>query len=190
MIRTEHIQFNPWKHHAGFIQEQIKFLASQKDGMDNAAESIKVIGESLMDLYTGLFTADQIHTQVTTILGIASITSKQKFINLVNESGMAYRIITFTDNSRWVLRIGDDENKFVHIHPAKYSPFTIRVRAKTLKTAVLALVYCFMRKTGSVDLQVINSVRKKYLGEPPVKSITSAKGIIKVIELLKPGAAQ
>lgn len=178
---TSHIQFNPWKHHAGFIKEQIDLFAKEKDGMNKAKESIKVIGDSLMDLYVGRLSVDKIFEKVALKLEGEITLSSSNYANWINNSGTGYQIITLQDKSHWVLRIGDDNEKYIHIHPAKYSPHTVRVRAKTLKTAILVSVYEKNKKIDPLDLQLINKLRKEYLNEPPMKSVSPEMGLGEII---------
>ena len=90
------------------------------------------------------------------------------------------------DTSRWVLRAGDEDDRFVHVHPARYSPFTIRVRANVLTTAVMALAYTGLHGGDPLSRPVVNAVRRDYLGLAPVGRDPSAdEGIGSVIELLR-----
>ena len=43
------------------------------------------------------------------------------------------------DGSAWVLRQGEEGGRYVHVHPGRRTPPTLRVRATVLKTAVMAL---------------------------------------------------
>lgn len=107
------------------------------------------------------------------------------FREWVNTAG-GYRVIEFPeDTSRWVLRAGDDD-RFVHVHPARYSPFTVRVRATVLTTAVMVLAYTHLNGGDPVSRSVVNAVRRDYLGLPPIgQEPSAAEGIGAVIELLR-----
>ena len=90
------------------------------------------------------------------------------------------------DTSKWVLRAGDEDDRFVHLHPARYSPFTIRVRANVLTTAVMALAYTRLHGGDPLSRSVVNAVRRDYLGLAPVgRDPSGDEGIGSVIELLR-----
>ena len=81
-----------------------------------------------------------------------------------------YKKITLSDSSVWIVKPGNDQNRYLHLHPGKKSPHTVRVRAGTLKT-VLALFYFAPSKFDNKNLQFVNDVRTRYLNLSPIKSL-------------------
>ena len=77
---------------------------------------------------------------------------------------------------------GITPERYVHIHPAKYSRHTIRVKANTLKT-VLALKYASIKLMDkpNYNLQEVNRIRVELLGFSPIKSIR--KGDSEILRL-------
>jgi hypothetical protein len=73
----------------------------------------------------------------------------------------------------------------VHIHPGRYSPQTIRVKATTLKTAILILYFEQVADVEIVNANAINQIRKEYLNEPPIKSLSSASGLGRLVDLFQ-----
>jgi hypothetical protein len=73
-----------------------------------------------------------------------------------------------------------DFARFLHIHPAKYSPFTIRVRGTTLKTVVALKTKTKLQPNKNPDLKEINSVRSEKLGLSPIKTLEKGKGISRI----------
>jgi len=138
-----------------------------------------------MDLYHGPLSPREIADAVMAELVSARRETPGEFRKWVEAVG-GYRVIEFPeDTSRWVLRAGDGE-RFVHVHPARYSPHTVRVRAPVLATAVLALAYAGLHGGDPASRPVVNAVRREYLGLPPVgRDPSSAEGIGAVIELLR-----
>src|SRR5262249_49932960 len=90
------------------------------------------------------------------------------------------------DNSRWVLRLGDEADRYVHVHPARWAPETLRVRANVLKTAVLVLAYVGIHGGDPLDLTVLNEVRRQFLGRWPLGKVAAGdQGIAAVLDALR-----
>jgi hypothetical protein len=101
------------------------------------------------------------------------------------KEGNEYRLTTLPDKSIWTLRYGKDEKYYVHIHPARYSPQTIRVRSLTLKTAIAVLLFTEINGAHPFDIMVINKIRIDFLKASPINKISSESGLGKLILLLK-----
>jgi hypothetical protein len=152
--------------------------------MNEFAREIICIGENLTDMYIGKLTPKEITEEVVQILHSELITEKKRYRHWLHADRKDYRIINLSDSSRWALRWGEDEDKFVHIHPAKKSKYTVRVRGLTLKTALLALSWSAINDLYPDDLKTINKVRKRWLDESPVKQINFSSGIGRIIAVL------
>lgn len=72
-----------------------------------------------------------------------------------------------SDKSVWTLRFVD-KNNFVHIHPSRYSPNTIRIKANILKTVLCVLLFQDNLKIMP-DIQLINKCRIEYLALSPLR---------------------
>ena len=179
------ILFNPHKHHAGFLRERVR-QAVAEDGLRTLADELVVVGGKLMDLYHGPFSPREIADQVMTHLRKAGHDNPPAFRAWVAASD-GYRVIEFPeDTSQWVLRAGNEDDRFVHLHPARYSPFTIRIRANVLTTAVMSLAYTGRHGGDPLSRPVVNAVRRDYLGLAPVgRDPSGDEGIGSVIELLR-----
>jgi hypothetical protein len=99
------------------------------------------------------------------------------------EKRSEYKLIEISDSSVWTLRLGNQE-RYVHIHPGRYSPFTLRVKALTLKTAIAVLIIKHEKSFPLMDTLQINEVRKEILNSPPVKKNTSNSAVVRVINIL------
>lgn len=178
------INFNCWKHHAGFIKEQIVLIISEKE-IEKLKTQILKIGESRMDLYYGKLSPPMISDHIIHSLKEKKILSPEKFSAWLNNEGGEYKLIKLPDKSLWTLRLSENPDRYVHIHPGRYSPLTIRVKATTLKTAILILSFEQADKNGDVNTETVNQIRKVYLNEPPLKSLSKASGLIKLIDLFR-----
>jgi len=180
------VLLNTHKHHAGFLGERIKrAVAAGPDGLGPLAGELVVIGTKLMDLYHGPFSPREIGEKVLADLTQARRDAPDAFRAWVEAEG-GYRVVEFPeDTSRWVLRYAD-EDRFVHVHPARYSPFTVRVRANVLTTAVMALAHVGVHGGDPLDRKVVNAVRRDHLGLAPVgRDPSGDEGIGSVIALLR-----
>lgn len=176
------INFNCWKHHAGFIKEQIKKIRSEKD-IETLKSFLLKIGESQMDLYLEKFSPEEISDHVLELLKRKKIFSSEQYLDWVTKEGKEYQLIKLKDGSIWTLRFSENQERYIHIHPGRYSPHTIRVKATTLRTAILILCFEQIGEKASINTESVNQVRKKYLNEPPLKSLAKASGLIRLVDL-------
>jgi hypothetical protein len=177
------ILFNLWKHHAGALRRRI--AAGAGGGPESLAafsRQLVVIGTELMDLYTGHLAPVEIAEEIRAHLGNASLLTPSAYRPWLDATG-GYRILTLSaDASAWVLRFGDQSGRHVHIHPARWTQQTRRVRANVLRTAALALAAAGDR--DPLDVTRINQLRRDYLGLPPVAALAEEGGLREVIGLL------
>ena len=173
---------NCWKHHAGFIAKQIKKSKNEKD-LKNISSLLLSVGESQMDLYLGKLTPLQITDFTKQLLKGHNVIEYESYKKWLFTGDKEYRLITLPDKSTWTLRMGKEKEKYIHIHPGRYSTHTIRVRALTLKTAIFVMAYLTIYKMSSPDLQLINDARKKFLKAEPVKSLSSSSGLRRLLNV-------
>ena len=174
------ITFNTYKHHFQFLLKQIEVWQEQE--WQQVEAEIISIGENLLDFYTGDLTVENICTECLHYFKRNGIFSKGEFTNWLNRH--EYRKIKLSDSSEWIIKKGNDENRYIHIHPAKQSTHTIRVRAVTLKT-VLAIMVKISNISDNmhINLSNVNYIRSEYLHLSPVKSIQRDKGILRLWEI-------
>lgn len=176
------INFNCWKHHAGFIIKQINSVKEIKE-LDELISYILKIGESQMDLYYGKFSPLDISEEILSTLHKTKIFEYEQYKTWLSKDGKDYQLVELKDESIWTLRLGDDAKRYVHIHPGRYSPNTLRVKATTLKTAIFLLCFEQLGEIESFETETVNNIRKKYLKEPPIKSLSLSSGLGRLIEL-------
>ena len=137
-----------------------------------------------MDLYYGSYSPAEISKQIVSSLKRNKICSSEEYKEWLKKDGKDYQLLKLKDKSVWTLRLSEELNRYVHIHPGRYSPSTIRVKATTLKTAIMILCYKQLGEIKSIETEAVNFIRKKHLNEPPIKSFSNASGLGRIINLL------
>jgi hypothetical protein len=183
---SDPVLLNCWKHHAGFIKSKIsEYRESENFNYINFREELLHIGDSLMDLYLGDFTPNEIALTIINLFKKKNILEKNNFIIWLKNGGKDFRVIKLKDKSLWTIRLGEQKNKYIHIHPSRYSPQTIRVRALTLKSAILYLILNKSEADIADNLLFLNRIRKEYLDQPPLKMISIKSTLPRLISILK-----
>jgi hypothetical protein len=173
------VTFNPYKHHLGFLKQKINDWRLLS--WEEVEQKILCIGTNLTDVYYGRLSVGQIYNEVKEFANQEGLTHAGKLADwLGNEE---YRKIMLSDKSLWVVRQGLDPDYFLHIHPAKNSIFTFRIRASTLKTVVALKVFGLPEQEELLKLQVVNHVRSEMLKLSPIKKLEHGKGISRIWSL-------
>ncbi len=182
------VLFNAWKHHAGWVRGRIdEAVGRGPAAVEQLAGELVVIGTRLMDLYYGPLGLGTITDRMIEQLRSEERLEYDSFRTWLEGQG-GYAVVAVPDDgSRWTLRLGPPEGRYVHLHPGRYSPNTIRVQANTLKTAVLAHALAGLTGQQATDVAVVNEARKQFLGLPPVAGIDMTGGLGEVIALLGRG---
>jgi hypothetical protein len=178
--------FNCWKHHLNWTISHIKTINMDMalPKFANISKDLYSIGNNVIDIYSGDLSVCEITKEIGAILKSANAYDRNTYLDFLGKQG--YRKVKISDSSIWVLRFRLGDNDFIHIHPAKYSPYTFRTHANAWKTVLLVLFFN-SGKTLSLDKSFINSIRTEFLHLPPVKnpdSITKINQIIKLIDSL------
>ncbi len=171
------VTFNPYKHHFRFLKGRIAEWKIKGPGM--FVPEIDTIGNNLIDFYLGELNVAKISNECLCFLDEQNKLEINCYVNWLKPLG--YKKAELSDQSIWVFREGTNPERYVHIHPAKQSPHTLRIRSATLKTVLAARVV--LNPGQKVTLEEINRIRKNYLQLSPVKSIQSEKGILKIWQL-------
>ncbi len=178
------ILFNAWKHHAGSLRRRIAAVAGPDD-LAVLAQRLIVLGGDLMDLYHGALAPEEIASRVVAQLGRDGRLELEPVRAWLEAAG-AYAVVTLPDDeSRWVLRLSPPP-RYAHLHPGRYSPQTIRVRAPVLKTAILVLAYVRVHGGDPLDRATLNAARREFLALPPLgHDAAGHQGIASVLQLLR-----
>lgn len=174
MLTRDNILFNAFKHHAGYVRHWL----AQTD-QHNFFDHLKTIGNCQLDFYYGSLSVEIICSEVVGHLASLGVSSIESYHALLERHGH-YHTLLLSDNSGWVLRLGRSEEKFIHLHPARNSPYILRITASALKTAV-AMIYQVKNDTmNGYELSAINAMRDRYLGLPPVKKLADLKAVERI----------
>jgi hypothetical protein len=187
MIRTEQVPipliFNSLKHYLPAIKEYLEKNISKTQGTDIPAliKDLKHIGNSVMDIYKGNLFEKDIFNEVITFIQNENLGTREHFMKWAGEGYTDFRKILLSDGSVWVLKYLNQKSRFIHIFPAKSSPHTIRVKANTLKSAIL---YHVIAGNDYVTVENLNRVRI-ITGLSPVGEINKAAAVAEMIEILR-----
>lgn len=169
------VTFNPYKHHLGFLREKIEVW--RKMDWKEAENEIRLIGNNLIDLYTGKLSIDEIIRETIIFAEENDLTSAEKLAQWLHP--LDYRKTELSDNSFWVIKQGQIATRFLHIHPGKYSPFTIRIKAPTLKTVIALKIHD--DSAINPTLALVNRIRIEKLNLSPIKGLVAGRGIARML---------
>ncbi|WP_188503200.1 hypothetical protein [Pontibacter amylolyticus] len=175
------ILFHPLKHHLVYIRQFIQAHSEADDSFLQA--QLRTIGSSQLDLYLGELSALQIADETILYLQKHHTLAPEAYRLYLSGSGAAYQLISLSDESEWVLRWGVVEGRHVHLHPARYSRYTLRVKANTLKSAV-AVSMAVRRYKQPLSLALVNQVRTQWLGLAPIPSSLTSGTFARLVYLL------
>ncbi len=178
------VLLNTWKHHAGWIRSRIgRAVAGGSAGLDALVHEMVVVGTRLMDVYTGEFTPAEIGAHVITHLQVADRLEFEPLSAWLQGQG-EYSMIELPDGSKWTIRLGPADGRYLHLHPGRWVPHTIRVQANTLKSAVMAHAHALLIGGDPTDIAIVNEARQRYLSLLPVRELTGNAGLGAVIAVL------
>ncbi|MCU0462664.1 MAG: hypothetical protein MUF36_11750 [Bacteroidales bacterium] len=179
----EPFQFNPLKHHLSFIREFIADKLSEENRLDVRAlvKEVRHIGSSVMDIYTGELSVHEICNEIKEYLKKNHLDKKNSFSGWSGIKYSDFRTTTISDKSSWMLKYHNDDKRFVHLFPSRFSPHSFRVKANTLKSAIL---YYIIIGKDFVSREDLNNARS-LLGLSPVKDPEEARSITELIETIR-----
>ncbi len=180
---SEPFQFNPLKHHLSFIKEFITLRLSEDKTPDIAllVKELKHIGTSVMDVYTGLIPVKKIIDEANLFLIANNLDNEAVFSGWMGKNYNDFRIIDLSDTSQWMMKYHNDRNRYVHLFPARMSNHSFRIKANTLKSAIL---YNIIIGKDYVSRKDLNRARD-LLGLSPVKDPADTEAITEMIEILR-----
>jgi hypothetical protein len=178
------ILFHPLKHHLGYIRAFIDaYGCSSAVASNKIREALLTIGNSQLDLYTGILSQEAIAEEIAEFLGKEQLLRPELYRRFLQE-GQGYRLVKLSDATDWVLLWGEDENRFVHIHPARYAHNTCRVKATALKTVIAVLIYLRQSGEKEINTNLVNKIRQRWLELPPVRIFSIDEGAGKLFNLI------
>jgi hypothetical protein len=175
---------NPYKHHSGFLKAFIHDNRGSDLNKHDLGSNLLKMGNCMIDLYFGDAGVKDIIREVGDYLKKEGIYEQNQYIRHLNDLPKKYLNIQLSDGSCWTLLVGDDETRYIHIHPARRSKNCVRVRAIALKTALILKIYYFEELETTDMVTLVNRVRQNYLDESPIKNFSYTKGIRKALDHL------
>src|SRR5512133_3122757 len=174
--------FNPIKHHLEYIREFINhYIEKTGTDLERIKKDLRHIGTSVMDIYSGAMPIRKIVMETEEFLTGKSIDEKVSFSVWAGTKADCFRIIRLSDSSQWTLKFHDNDQRFVHIFPARNSPHTFRVKSNTLKSSLMYNIIIGKDLVTGIDLNRIRPL----LGLSPVKDTIDTEAILEMIEILR-----
>jgi hypothetical protein len=179
----EPLLFNPLKHYLPFIKEFINnHLSDIKDpGLKELTRELKHVGTCVMDIYMGKMAQEAIFREIREFLTMNRIQKREAYMEWVGTGFNDFRIISLTDTSQWALKYHSNETRYVHIFPARSSPHSFRIKANTLKSAILYIILIGKDYVTEDDLNTARALA----GLSPVKEVADAEAVTEMIEILR-----
>jgi hypothetical protein len=179
----EPYKFNTLKHHLSFIKEFISLWQYEDKApeINSLVKEFKHIGTSVMDIYTGSLTIAKIIDEVNFILKSKNLGNESAYSGWTGKTINDFRIISLSDNSQWMLKYHNDRSRYVHLFPARTSPHTVRVKANTLKSAVMYNIIIGKDFISGKDLNHARNIQ----GLSPIKDTIDVEAITEMIEILR-----
>lgn len=177
------IRFNALKHHHGYFSSRLELW--KKYTWDQVAQEIQELGSNQFDVYTGLLSPEEIVTQTAVHLSQHGIRSKETLENWLGRN--SYHTLTLSDGSKWVVRLGEDPARYIHLHPGRQQSLVVRIKASHLKTAVALNMEPENASTAENEhaTTLINRIRTALLGLSPVRSAAESRRILQTLAFLQ-----
>lgn len=179
----EPLLFNPLKHYLPFIRQYVNCKAETESypGSPDFIKELKHLGNCVMDIYKGDLSQCEIFAEVISFLRKFKILSRDSYSRWAGTSYSSFRIITISDGSQWTMKYHEHDSRYVHIFPSRLSPHTFRVKANTLKSAILYQVLIGKNYISDDDLNRARALA----GLSPVREVSDAEAITEMIEILR-----
>ena len=159
----------------------IKSAEKDRTQVNDLSKELKMIGTSVMDVYTGSLSVDEICEEITGFLNSRNLNKQELFSEWTGKKFNDFRTITLSDTSQWILKYHNDKSGYVHIFPARLSPLSFRIKSNTLKSAILFIV---LIGKDYISAQDLNRARR-FMDLSPVKDPRETEAIIEMIEILR-----
>jgi hypothetical protein len=175
--------FNPLKHYLPFIKEFVRSRITDinDQGHNDLIRDLRHLGNCVMDIYNGHMTMDSVFDEINEFLSLNNLKEKEVYRIWTGTGYNDYRIIPLSDNSRWTLKYHGSDSRYVHIFPARSSPHSFRIKANTIKSAILYIIIIGKDFVSEDDLNAARALA----GLSPVKEVADAEAVTEMIEILR-----
>lgn len=179
----EPILFSPLKHYLPYIRGFAcsRTMTINEPRLKELTRELKHIGTCVMDIYTGNLSQENIFNEILEFLEINKLKGKEFYKAWTGTGFDDFRIVTLSDTSQWTLKYHNHETRYIHIFPARSSPHSFRVKANTLKSAILYIIIFGKDYVSDDDLNAARAL----MGLSPVKEVADAEAVTEMIEILR-----
>jgi hypothetical protein len=179
----EPILFSPLKHYLPFIREFAGSLSLtiNDPGLKELTRELKHIGTCVMDIYKGELPQEKVFGEILEFLKTNHLLKKEVYRDWAGTDFNDYRVVTLSDGSQWTLKYSNHEPRYVHIFPARSSPHSFRIKANTLKSAILYITVIGKDFVSEDDLNAARALA----GLSPVREIADTEAVTEMIEILR-----
>jgi DNA-binding ferritin-like protein (Dps family) len=179
----EPLLFNPLKHYLPFIRGFVssRTLTIYDPGLKELTRELKHIGTCVMDIYTGQLTQEVIFKEILDFLETSNLKEKEVYKSWTGTDFDDYRIVALSDTSQWTLKYHNHETRYIHIFPARSSPYSFRIKANTLKSAILYIIIFGKDYISDDDLNAARALA----GLSPVREAADTEAVTEMIEILR-----
>jgi hypothetical protein len=175
--------FNSLKHYLPFIIDFVsnRTLTINDPSLKQLTRELKHLGTCVMDIYKGELARETIFKEIIEFLNKHELGAKEAYRVWAGTGSDDYRIVTLSDTSQWTLKYHNHETRYIHIFPARYGPHTFRIKANTLKSAILYLIIIGKDYVSDNDLNTARALA----GLSPIKEVADAVAVTEMIEILR-----
>ena len=168
------IRFNPLKHHRNFMLNRLANLSPEE-----ISSLLEPVCNNYNDVYTGGLSPTAIGEGIIRILTDEKVLRKTDFARWL-QSNNGYRKLSLEDGSEWIVRLGNEDERYIHLHPSRDGKHTVRFKGSSLKTVFLMKT---MQKDSAetITLEKVNQARL-LVGLSPIKKLDRNKGILACYE--------
>jgi hypothetical protein len=179
----EPLLFNPLKHYLPFIRQFVTnhTIKINDPGLNDLIRDLRHLGNCVMDIYNGELKLDSIYSEVGNFLKINHLQEMNAYKMWTGTRFNDCRIISLSDSSRWTLKFHMNNTRYAHIFPARSSPHSFRIKANTIKSAILYVVLIGKDYVSEEDLNTARALA----GLSPVKEVADAEAVTEMIEILR-----
>lgn len=176
--------FNGLKHHRHIILQFIDNSIEHNYSVHDLNIGMKKIGNSMIDLYYGDLSPREIANEIAALLTLKCCYHKDDYTNYIFSTPKKFRSLTLSDGSNWTLLLGNEPDTYVHFHPSRGSKFSKRVKAISIKTAIMLKIFYEEELQRGDLIDLTNKVRVDCMHESPIKNESDTIRLKRVLDLL------
>lgn len=172
------------KHHMAVLSQLVRrTIEAGSEGLQELVHATHVLGNGLMDMYHGALPLQRILREIRVALSEQGVWELNAYTPWIQEGG-GFRTFVVSDGSKWILYGTNVEGRHIHVHPARYSPSTSRIRGNAIKTAVMVVAHARLESCSPLEIKTIDAVRTQWLKLSPIGRLDPEGGLHKAISHL------